>query len=269
MDKLAKYNQKLLAIIGTTIIAIAVVLLVGGIIGAISLFVDFSNDDDNDPFGIQVNDVTAEKVDDVDAAPKQKQVISFLEPIRLDTIPKLFIIPVGQVNMEQERKKSKYGSSYSGKGYRYDSYRGLYNNFILFDYQTKQRTKIFEDKVAISSWANIEVDNTDLLLFKGTGQDLNNDGVINRSDFQSLYAYYLDDQKLVKYSFEGKTVLSYELMNKTNLIAITLGIDKNKDAKFDYSTEPQEILILDVKKRSIEDLIPSAMIDELEDTFNK
>ena len=267
MDKLAKYNQKLLAIIGTTIIAIAVVLLIGGIVGVISLFVGFSNDDDNDPFGIQVNDVAAEKVEDVDAAPKQKQVISFLEPIRLDTIPKLFIIPVGQVNMEQEKRK--IGSGLLVKGYSYDSYRGLFNNFILFDYQTKQRTKIFEDKVAISSWANIEVDNTDLLLFKGTGQDLNNDGVINRSDFQSLYVYYLDDNKLVKYSFEGKTVLSYELMNKTNFVAIRLGIDKNEDAKYDSSTEPQEILILDVKKRSIEDLIPSVMVNELEDTFNK
>jgi hypothetical protein len=265
MDKLAKYNQKLLAIIGTTIIALAAILLVVGLIGAISLFTNFSNDDD--PFGIQVNDVTVEDVEGEDVSPESKQVISFLEPIRLDTIPKLFIIPVGQVNMEQEKRR--IGSGYSSEEYRYDSYYGLYNNFILFDYQTKKRTKIFEEKIALSSWANIDVDNMQLLLFRGADQDFNNDGVINPSDFQSLYAYYLDDKKLEKYSFEGKTVLSYELMYRTNLIAIRLGIDKNKDANFDSSTEPQEILILDVKKRSIEELIPSTMADELRDTFNK
>ena len=261
MDKLAKYNQKLLAIIGTTVIALALILLISGIIAAIGLFANFGGDDD--PVGIQVHDAAVE-VEDVVAEPKQ--VISFLEPIRLDTIPKLFIIPVGQVNMKQERRKM--GSGLSSRGYRYDSYYGLYNNFILFDYQTKQRTKIFEGKIALSSWTNINVYNTHLLLFKGADQDFNNDGVINSSDFQSLYAYYLDDKKLVKYSFEGKTVLSYELMSKTNLIAIRLGVDKNNDTNFDSSTEPQEVLILNVEKRSIENLIPSNMVNDIQDTFN-
>ena len=261
MDKLAKYNQKLLAIIGTTIIALALILLISGIIAVIGLFANFGGDDD--PFGIQVNEVTAE-VEDVVAEPKQ--VISFLEPMRLDTIPKLFIIPVGQVNMKQERRKM--GSGFPRKGYSYDSYYGLYNNFILFDYQTKQRTKIFEEKIALSSWTNINVYNTHLLLFKGADQDFNNDGVINSSDSQSLYAYYLSDRKLIKYSFEGETVLSYELMSKTNLIAIRLGVDKNKDNNFDSSTEPQEVLILNVENRSIENLIPSNMVNDIQETFN-
>ena len=264
MDKLMKYNQKLLAIIGTTIIAIAIITLIIGIVAAIGFFADFGGDYDDE--GIQVREIA---IEEEDTAFIRTQVITFHDPIQLDTAKAVFIIPVGQVNLEQNEKIGLVGSGSFSSSYRFDSYYGLYNNFILFEHESKQRTKIFDGKVALTNWANIKVGDNELLLFKGVSEDFNKDGLINLADFQSLYAFYISDKKLIKYSFEGKTVLSFELMNKTNLIAIRLGIDQNGNYSFDSSTEPQEILILNLDNRTVGNLIPPNMTNEIQQIMDK
>ena len=60
MDKLTRYNQKLLAIIGTTIIVAAGLGLLIGLGGLIISLIDFSDSNDN---GIKIQNQTAEPND--------------------------------------------------------------------------------------------------------------------------------------------------------------------------------------------------------------
>jgi len=266
MDKLKRYNQKLLAIIGTTIVIIAGILL---IVGLIALIIDISDLGHNNDTGIQVRNNPTQNNNDSTII--RTQQITFQDPIKLDTIGSDFLIPVGQVNLENVEKiriKSGSGFELSSSDYRYNSYYGIYNNFILYEYNLNRKTKIFNQKVAVTNWANIKAKDIKLLLFKGTGEDSNKDGLINTDDYQNLYVYYLSDKKLVEYSFKGKTVVSFDPMNKTDLISIRVGIDKNKDNEFDRHSEPQEILILNVRLRKLENLIPPEMINEIQQNID-
>jgi len=262
MDKLKRYNQKLLAIIGTTIIVLAAVLLIIGLFALIVSIIDSNRDGDT---GIQIRNNPIQN--DSDSTFVRTQQITFQDIVSLDTNGFNFLIPVGQVNLENPEKlkiRSGSGFEFSSSKFYYDSYYGLYNNFILFEYPINKKTKIFDQKVAITYWANVKSRDVELVLFKGTGTDSNSDGIINTDDFQSIYAYFISDKKLIEYTFNGKTVVSFEPMNKTDLISVKVGIDKNEDNEFDSYSEPQEVLILDVRTRKIQNVIAPEMMNEIQ-----
>lgn len=264
MDKLKSYNQKLIAIIGTTIVGLAIIFLILGLIALITNFTGLGNENNS---GIQVRNNPAER----DSTIIRTQQITFYNPIQLDTAKTNFLIPVGQVNLENDEKiriRSGRGLEFSSSEYRFNSYYGLYNNFIFFEYKLQKKTKIFSQKVAITNWANIKANGIELLLFEGAGVDSNNDGLINTDDYQSLYAFYLSDKKLVEYKLEKETVISFDPMNKTDLISVIVGVDKNEDFNFDHISEPQEILILNIRSRKLENLISREMNDEIQGTID-
>ena len=169
MEKLTKYNQKLLAIIGTTIVGGAVLAIVIGIGGLIISAIDFGGGTDN---GIQIRNNRANQTDSTVII--RTQAITFNDPIQLDTAQAKFIIPVGHVNLETEERikiESGSGIKYSNTEYRYDSYYGLFNNFIFYDYKSDFKAKIFNNKIAITHWSYLRIDSNELLLFKGTKND--------------------------------------------------------------------------------------------------
>jgi hypothetical protein len=264
MEKLKKYNQKLLAIIGTTIIGGLLIALISGIGGLIVSAIDF--DDSEDP-GIQIQNspVSQEQTDSIKIV--RSQAVTFHSPIQLDTGYAKYIIPVGQVNLEKKEKtdyqvrtKKKYYSSNS----RRNSFYGLFNNFIFYDQSSEFKSRIFEDKVAITDWSYLNIQEKELLIFKGTSDDTNLDNQLNKSDYQSLFVYYMADKRLIPYNFKNKTVLEFEPMLKTNFISIKVGVDKDKNLEYESNSEPQEILILDVNNRLVTNFISNEMKEELQ-----
>ena len=261
MDKLKRYNQKLLAILGTaTLVVIVGIIGVGLVAGTITLISTFENDNE----GIQIrNDEQSDK--DILL---RTQGITFQEPIQLDTTKSNFLIPVGQVNLQTPKNIENARVNIS-KDYYASPYRRLYNNFILYNSKTGKRTHIFQKKIAVTDWSFFKIEETELLLFKGTTKDYNKDNLFNENDFQSLFVYSLQDNKLTKHEFKNKTVLSFEFMNKTNHIYIKLGIDKNKDFNFDPETEPQEIYLLNTETNKIENLISAEMQNNIQKIIDK
>ena len=266
MEKLTKYNQKLLAIIGTTIVGGAALVLIIGVGGLIISAIDFGGGADN---GIQIRNNPTGQTDSTEII--RTQAITFNSPIQLDTAQAKFIIPVGHVNLESEERikiESGGGIKYSSSEYRYDSYYGLYNNFIFYDYQSDFKAKIFNTKIAITHWSYLRIDSNELLLFKGTKNDINSDNQLDHSDYQSLFIYYISDKKLVEYDFKNSTVLEFEPMPKTNLISIKVGIDKDIDLEYESRSEPQEIMALDVRTRKINELISEKMKEEIQNKID-
>ena len=87
---------------------------------------------------------------------------------------------------------------------------------------------------------------------------------MDSDDYQSLFAYYINDGQLKKYDFEGKTVLNFDPMNKTDLVSIELGLDKDKDFDFERNSEPQMISTLNIRTRKVEPIISDEMKDEIQ-----
>ncbi|MGK0379765.1 MAG: hypothetical protein ACJA1Z_003593 [Patiriisocius sp.] len=262
MDKLTRYNQKLLAIIGTTVIVAAGLALIIGLGGLIISLIDFSNSDDN---GIRIQNPTATTNDTAEFV--RTQEVSFNAPFQLDTAQTKFLITVGQVNLKTDEKirfESGSGLKYSSNEYRYHSYYGLFNNFVYLDHSKNLSRKLFEEQVAITHWAFLKNDTIEVLLFKGTSTDDNSDNQMDSEDYQSLFAYYLNDSQLKKYDFEDKTVLNFDPMNKTDLVSIELGIDKDKDFDFERTSEPQVISALNIRTRKIEPIITDDIKNEIQ-----
>lgn len=262
MNKLTRYNQKLLAIIGTTIIVAAGLTLLIGLGGLLFSLTDFSDTDDN---GIRIQNPTTVANDSVEFV--RTQEVTFNAPSQLDTAQTKFIVTVGQVNLETEenvRFNSGRGLKFSSGGYGYQSYYGLFNNFVYIDYSKDLSRKLFDQQVAITHWAFLKNGSIEVLLFKGTSTDDNLDNQMDSNDYQSLFAYYLNDQQLKQYDFESKTVLNFDPMKKTDLVSIELGIDKDQDFNFESTSEPQVISALNIRTRKIEPIVSDEMKDEIQ-----
>lgn len=262
MDKLTRYNQKLLAIVGTAIIVTAGVLLIIGLGGLIISLINTNSDNDT---GIQIKNDSDAQTDSLELI--RTQAITFNSEYQLDTAKALYLIPVSQVNLEKEERMKLEGGSgfdYASSDYGYGYHDGLYNNFVLFIGDTGQRIKLFNEKVAITDWRYLTFDKTEVLLFKGTKTDFNHDKLLDEKDYQGLFAYYIASKELIEYNFGHKTVLEFERMKKTDLVSIKLGIDKNGDFEFDRSTEPLEIIVLNAKSKEIDELISAEMKAEIQ-----
>lgn len=200
---LNKYNQRLLAIIGTLILLTIVVLLISGIIAFL-----YSLNFNKKPR--RANGIVINQNQVVDTSTSVlSQNISILEPYQLDSALPVFIIPIGQKDQKTERTKVlTAGMSFSESeyitDYYYSSFSGLYNNFVLIDYVRDIKMPLFNKKIALTEWAYMKVDSTQLILFKGTDKDLNGDGLLNDDDFQSLFVFEVASKKLKELSLKIK-----------------------------------------------------------------
>src|SRR5690606_11247329 len=110
---LTRYNQKLVAIITTTVLTGLVLLFIGGI-GA--LIYSFYGSTEGPESGIQVRGSNL----NTDTTVYRTQQVSFHNPVLLDSARQLFIIPIGQVNLEK-REKHRTSSNSVEMGFGYDS----------------------------------------------------------------------------------------------------------------------------------------------------
>ncbi|MGV3541263.1 MAG: hypothetical protein ACO1OQ_15715 [Rufibacter sp.] len=270
MDKLTRYNQKLLAVFGTILIIGASLAILIGL--GFFLYSIFQKGTDIEA-GVQLQNTNVP----ADAPTVRTQQISFGDPVQVDSAKAMYLIPVGQVNLEVKEKiykrrgigsSSNFEGGYEKDGY-IDSYDGIFNNFILYEHVGNTRTRLFSNKVAIHNWSNVKIKDTKLLLFTGADTDSNKDNLLDEDDFQNLYVYFLGDKKLVPFKLSGRTVLNYEVMENTNLIYIKVGVDKNKDFKFDWETEPKEILTLNIHSRKLEELVLPGLKKEIQSILDK
>ena len=147
---------------------------------------------------------------------KQSNEATFAKPIPLDTSTARFIIPVGQVQVMQENEETDDFSLTSLKRSWKGNYRGqngAYNNFIFQDHTRGVDKALFNTKSHLSNWRYLKTEDTEVLLFSGTQLDSDSNGVLNGYDAQSLFVYYLEDQKLETYFFPDKSsVYAYDYL---------------------------------------------------------
>jgi len=257
-----KYNQRLLAILGS----LAVVMIVSAVIFISDLIPRKRRA--STPSGIVINE---NQVVDTNAF-SLKQEISIMEPYQLDSASPVFIIPIGQKDQTTRRTKVLTGGlSFSGEveDYYYSSFTGLYNNFVLIDYTRDIKRPVFDSKIALTEWAYMKVDNSQLILFKGTANDLNQDGRLNDDDFQSLYVFNIATLEVKELSFDNQTVREFEPLSKTSKIYVRTGIDLNGDKTFSYYSEPTDLYFYDVATGESETLVPEDVKREIQSILSE
>jgi hypothetical protein len=267
MIDLKKYNQRLLAILGTLACLGLLLIIFVGIFEFISSQVR-RNRSYRQESGIVID---RNRIVDTTAY-SFRQEISILEPYQLDTAKPVFIIPIGQKDQTTKRLKvMSAGIGFKSKeaeDYYYSSFSGLYNNFVLIDYIRNIRIPIFESKIALTHWAYMKIDEAQLILFKGTDKDINQDGRLNDDDFQSLFVFDIKTLKIMELSFKDETVREFEPLKMTSKIYVRTGKDINKDKKFNYSKEPTDLYFYDVATGESETLVPEKIKKKIQDVLS-
>jgi hypothetical protein len=267
MKDIQKYNQKLLAIIGTLILATLAIIL---IVVAVEFIGDLTKKKARrSPQGIVINQ---DQVVDTNTF-SFSQEISILEPYQLDSIKLVFIVPIGQKDQKTKRiDLITAGLDFESiviDDYHYSSFSGLYNNFVLIDYTRNIRIPIFNSKIALTEWAYMKIDSAQLILFKGTDKDLNKDGRLNDDDFQSLYVFDIATLKIKEFSFKNQTVIEFEPLSKTNKIYVRTGKDINNDNEFDSYKEPTDLYFYNVSTGESETMVPEDVKKKIQKILSK
>ncbi|WP_421752017.1 hypothetical protein [Croceimicrobium sp.] len=263
MSKLNRYNQKLLAVIGTIVLIIGAGSILLGI--GIWLVDEFFDSPKRQETGVLIQD--PENPDADPEAPTVKQSLSFYDPVRLDTIGSSYLIPVGQKNQEPRdgRRNYKFGSgeilSYS-KGY-YQYQIGLHNNFVIYNHQDESRRKVFNQLVAVSQWAYYRNDSNKVLLFKASTEDNNHDAVLDDLDHQKLFVYSIQNQELQEFKLAHHQVIDFKPMESSPLIAIETRLDLNENDIYKYE-EPIEYYALNLQTMTLAPLVSTELKTEMQ-----
>jgi hypothetical protein len=267
LEKIKAYNQILLAIFGSLIV---IYVLVGGLFLLTELYHQIFPNRDIGEEGIVVN--TSEPGDSMVSIKVQET--TFLDPIQLDSGGPLFILPVSQVNLDVPENVINYEreallNPVRSNKFTYRNYYGYFNNFCLYDDNTKKFKIIFDFKASLIQWSYLKINKEQLLLFKGSSTDNNNDDVLNHEDFQSLYIFHLSDSTLSKIELPQSTVVNVEPLPETNIISIRVGIDKNDNNKFDELREPYILYQYDIESKKTSKFIPDDIGSRLQKIIEK
>jgi len=267
IDKIKNYNQKLLAILGTIVVLMAIVGLISISVFAIDeIGRSFRNNNQDD--GI----LSDEKIEELQKENKRQQLISYETPRLVDTINLVYIIPVSHktLNSAEYIKDEEVlglldmrGSYKSDKRYS-RKYYGNFNNLLIYDYKNHSVDKLFTDRINFGSIQTEYFKDDILVLFKASTKDSFKDGVINLQDYKSLFIYSLNNKDLREVSIENTDIYHVNVVENSKDLIISFGIDYNNDGKFDEYSEPTLIKKYDYKSGKLIDIVSQEMNNELQ-----
>lgn len=257
MDTLTRYNQKILAILGTlTLVALSVTLLISLAIWIISI-ADHFGDVDNT---LHVTDSLVQEDG------KIRQLVSFDQAELIDTTNNIFIIPVTQRTLEspidQENLRLKMGSYSSDFEY---GYSGSYNNMIVYWKNTGQKIPLFNFRINITRYYTTKVLDKYFLLMIGSKGDTNLDGKFSNDDLANLYLYDLLNGRLNTISLEKAGFEHANILHESDEMILSFGFDINNDGEYDPSREPIRLKYYSVARDEMTEFIPESMQKQMQD----
>ena len=265
-----KYNQRLLAILGTlSIAALAIILLIIGIFFIVDLVDNIISSNARD------NSLIVESSDDQEIK-LRKQEITFYSPKLIDTLSTTYLIPVSQVNLKnpeeyQKAEKESFEFGFSKGSYKSRSgyqYTGTYNNLIIYNQETNEKNLIFNEKINISSYQYFKINNNLFLFIKGAKIDSNKNKKLDDSDLESFYSYNVFSKELQEIAFENMGLVDYRIANASDEIILRFAEDKDKDGEIDEYQEPVILKSLRLDSKSVEDLIDESMINQIQNLID-
>ncbi len=269
IEKVKKYNHKLLAVLGTIVALMA-------LIGLISLLT-FVVGDISSSFGSNNQDgiLSDEKIELLQKENKRQQIVSYQIPELVDTLNLIYMIPVSQKTLNNPEGieddgvlgllDMQGGSFSSGKKYRKRSYYGSYNNLLIYDAKKENSTKLFDDRVNFEKIDTKYFDDNDVfIVFTAATADSFKDGLINSKDLKKLYIYSVAEQKLKDVSLNNADVIAYKFVNESKNLLVQFGIDYNEDGKYESSKEPKTLRLFNYKSGALSEIVSKEIHSQLQ-----
>jgi hypothetical protein len=268
MDKLSKYNQKLLAIIGTIILAGFGLLI---LIGAGVLVFELSRDYDNQR--IRDNTLTIELKSDSVTEFNNKvrnQEVTF-ETLRLiDSLNSIYVIPISQVNLMDSEGINEILDFNESRKIRYgrNRYTGTYNNIIVYHQKKRRNTLVFNDKINVSSFQDYVIKGIQYLLIEGAKIDSNKDKKLNNTDLKSFFSYNILSGELNEFTFKDMGLVDYYVTYDSDEIILRYAKDKDINGEINEYQEPIYAKKLTLSDYKIYDLVDQKMVDKIQNLID-
>ncbi|MBL4561579.1 MAG: hypothetical protein JKX79_11420 [Labilibaculum sp.] len=267
IEKVKKYNQKLLAVLGTIVALMA-------LIGLISTLY-FVGMDIGSSFGSKSEDgiLSDETIELLQKENKRQQIISYQIPELVDTVNLIYMIPVSQKTLNNPENiednevlglLDMSGGKFSSKGKYRRSYYGSYNNLLIYDAKTEKLNKLFDDRVNFEKIDTKYFEDDVFITFKASNADSYKDGIINSKDLKKLYIYSVREQKLKDIGLNHADVIAYKFINESKNLLVQFGVDYNKDGKYDSSKEPKTLRSFNYKSGVLSEIVSKDIHSQLQ-----
>lgn len=258
MEKVKRYNQVLLAILGTLAVAGATLGLIAFAVLAVS---DVLSQNGSEPRGVVADSVAR----DLSARNLRKQLISYHPPEMIDSANNVYLIPVGLLNLEKPERTKEFGMGSSSPYKGSDDNNMAYNNLLVHWLNTNQLLPLFKDRIAINAYYVEKVAGDTWLLIEASSDDTNRDGILNQSDLENLYVYALKSKQLHKINLLNASFIDYFVLNNDNDLMIRVGLDRNKDGSYNYwDEEPTVLYQYALKENRLTPFVNPKLADQLQ-----
>ena len=260
MENLKRYNQVILALLGTIGILTLLVIL----IYSITIFIqDFRIGSDE-----EISIISEEEAEELLEENLRKHLISFNNLDRIDSLNGIYLIPITQTHLEEPEDIRKNFSGMINSYDRYElpfpKYYGLYNNILIYYSKQDEIVPIYEDRVSINEIKTELINGMLLIFMKGTKVDTNKDGKLTSNDLQYLSIYNVGDRKLEEIEVNYTTYLDYERIGLKDEIILQLGLDRDTNGLFTRSSEPKILKRYNLKTKKLDDLVGKELKDKLQ-----
>jgi hypothetical protein len=266
IEKVKNYNHKILALLGTVILLLAIVSLIFFIYFVISE-IGRSTSHNNHDDGILSDD----KIEELQQEKKRQQLISYEIPRLIDTLNLVYIIPVSHKTLRSAEyitdnisTKNEDMNSLVVKERNLSQYYGDYNNLLIYDFKNSIVKKLFKDRVNFGNIRTEYFKDDILILIEASSNDTYKDGVINLIDFKSLYIYSLKDKELKTINWENADISQILFIENSKDLLIKFGIDQNKDGKYDELYEPSLIKKFNFTTDELSNVVDETIDKELQ-----
>lgn len=266
--KIEKYNQRLLAILGT----VGVLFLIVALIAFVSItLMEYNRYDYYEETGILSDD----KIEALQKEHKREQVISYETPVLIDSVNSVYMIPVSHKTLNEQEDIMRLTNSYSASSGGFEpvddryssSYYGNYNNLIIYNSITKDQQKLFNKRINFNQIETSHFKDDTFLIIKAAENDTYKDGVINLKDLKLLYVYSFTRNELKKVEVSGLEVYNYTFIENSKDIMIEFGVDKNDNGRFESYNEPTVIKRYSFESGELENVVDEEIDGDLQKTL--
>ncbi|MGY6648326.1 hypothetical protein [Wenyingzhuangia sp. IMCC45574] len=273
MNKLQKYNQRLLAILGTLVVLGLTILIISGTYFIISDIFTTRNNREITDNSLTINTIQR---DSVQSKKIINQKITLEKPKLIDTLKTIYLIPVSQVNIEN-KKNGNYNEPKLISGGRYKTYKsrnyyyrysGEYNNLIVYNEQKNTKINVFNQKIFVSEFTNRMINSRHYIFLTGTSKDSNNDNKLNDIDLKSLFVYDIDKETLKEFGYNDLSFESYYIQNESSKVILRYSVDDNMNGEINHLQEPVIMKELNLETFRIDSFIEKNQIEKLNKLIN-
>jgi len=265
IEKIKNYNHKMLAVLSTILVAMALIGLISLIVVLVDELTPY-----NPPSDVLI---AGDNVDKLKKDSLRQQIVSYDSPRLVDSANLIYIVPVKIRTLDDPESvqndvfsdglfKSGYAKEERSLSYGY--YSGTFNNLVVYDYKSGNAEKMCDDRIMGSNIIYKYFDDDILIAFEASTEDTDNDNRITTYDFTSLYLYSLKKRELKKISLPNTSVKSYEFVENRKDLLVTFNYDRDKNNTFESDSEPTIVVKYSYESNKILPLIDKELEQEIQ-----